>query len=500
MNRKMNILIVDDDLMMAKTLCDIMKAKGYEAEIANSAKEALKKLEDNKFDCVLSDIKMPDINGLELYRILQERFAHIPVILMSAYSSDNLVDEALEEGVISVLTKPLDLNLILNFISLLQKEKTVAIIDDDSEFSSALTDLLTIRNYNIVQINDTQGICNSITDEADIILLDMKLGNTDGLNVLVKIREKNPSLPVILVTGYRDSMSEKIEKAIEIGAYTCFHKPFSIQELSDALVGQIYQILLNLCTNAGHAMKDTGGILEVSLSDTDVLSEDIPPYSDLKAGKYIKLSVKDTGYGMEKGVLERIFEPFFTTKKRGEGTGMGLSVVHGIIKNHGGEITVYSEPGKGSIFYILLPVSDNIETVKEDISSCPVTGKGRILFIDDERDIVDLTEKMLTKLGYSVTATTSSLEALEIFKSRSLEFDLIITDQTMPELTGINLAREIFNICQEMPVIICTGLMDVLSAGKYDKFCIKEVIEKPVSMKKLAETIKKVIGTTGELR
>jgi PAS domain S-box-containing protein len=261
---------------------------------------------------------------------------------------------------------------------------------------------------------------------------------------------------------------------------------------------QIYQIVLNLCTNAGHAMKDKVGVLEVSLSDTELLSEDIPLYSDLKAGEYIKLSVKDTGHGMGKVVLERIFEPFFTTKERGEGTGMGLSVVHGIIKNHGGDITVYSEPGKGSIFNILLPVSDDMKTVKEEISGMVPAGKGRILFVDDERDIVELTEKVLIKLGYSVTATTSSMEALEIFKSHPAGFDLIITDQTMPELTGINLAGEIFKICRKMPVIICTGLMDALPHGKYDNFCIKEVMEKPVSMKKLAETIKKVIENKGE--
>jgi len=236
MKKKTNILIVDDDFMMAKTLCDIMKAKGYEAEMANSAKEALKKLEDRTFDCILSDIKMPDINGLEFYRIVQQKFAPIPVILMSAYSSDNLVDDALKEGVISVLTKPLDINLILNFISILQKEKTVTIIDDDSDFSSALGELLKIRNYNVVQINNPDNINSSVTDEADIILLDMKLGNIDGLDVFMKHREKNPSLPVILVTGCVDSMSQKIEKALEIGAYTCFYKPFSIKELSDALI------------------------------------------------------------------------------------------------------------------------------------------------------------------------------------------------------------------------------------------------------------------------
>ncbi|MEQ8188053.1 MAG: response regulator [Candidatus Eremiobacterota bacterium] len=257
--------------------------------------------------------------------------------------------------------------------------------------------------------------------------------------------------------------------------------------------GQIYQVILNLCTNAGHAMKNMGGTLEISLSDTELLSEDIHPYSELKPGKYIELSVKDTGHGMGKAVLDRIFEPFFTTKERGEGTGMGLSVVHGIVKNHGGFITVYSEPEKGTVFNIFFPSVDDTETVKEETFDTVLSGKGHILIVDDEKDIAALTEQMLAKLGYTVTAKTSAQEALDTFKSSPHNFDLIITDYTMPELTGLSLSSEILKIRPDMPVIICTGLFDSPTTERCAETGIKEILEKPVGIKKLSETVQKCI-------
>jgi DNA-binding NtrC family response regulator len=221
--------------MMAKTLCDIIKIKGYEADISSSGKEALEKLERNEYHCVLSDIKMPGMNGLELYKNIKKKFADLPVVLMTAYISPGLAEEALKEGVISVLTKPLDIKLILDFISRLKEEKIITIIDDEPEFCNVITDLLIERSYKVIQINDMDNIDKMVKDDADAILLDMKLDGTDGLEVLEKIRKKYPSLPVIIVTGYRELMAHKIEKALEIGAYTCFYKPFHMKELLGAL-------------------------------------------------------------------------------------------------------------------------------------------------------------------------------------------------------------------------------------------------------------------------
>ena len=182
---------------------------------------------------------------------------------------------------------------------------------------------------------------------------------------------------------------------------------------------QIHQVLMNLCTNAGHAMSENGGVLEVSLTDEELDVDFTAPQDDMAPGSYIKLTVSDTGRGMTSQVLEKIFDPYFTTKEEGEGTGMGLSVVHGIVKNCGGTIAIYSDPGKGTTFNVFLPIIDTKgePQVATDADKPLPTGTERILFVDDEKTLVDLGKLMLRRLGYKVVTRTSSIEALELFQS-----------------------------------------------------------------------------------
>ena len=221
---------------------------------------------------------------------------------------------------------------------------------------------------------------------------------------------------------------------------------------------QIHQIIMNLCTNAFHAMKGTGGVLKVILCNVEIdkSAENISP--SIKVGSYVKLRVEDNGCGIKQEIIDRIFEPYFTTKKEGEGTGMGLAVVHGIIKSYGGEIIAFSRPGEGTAFDIYLPrVEDNsIDSEKTAKSSLPY-GKEKILFIDDEIAIVDTSKNILKKLGYSVTGVTNSPEALDIFLQNPDKYDMVITDQTMPGITGSQLARKVMSIRPDIPIILCTG-------------------------------------------
>lgn len=258
---------------------------------------------------------------------------------------------------------------------------------------------------------------------------------------------------------------------------------------------QIHQVLMNLCTNAEHAMSDTGGVLTVSLTDVTVDTKFEARQLDLNAGNYIKLAVSDTGHGMAAEVKERIFDPFFTTKERGKGTGMGLAVVHGIVKSHGGTITVKSVPERGTTFELFLPVSQNIEKVTTDAGAELPTGNERILFVDDEKTLVDLGRQMLERLGYSVDSRTSSIEALELFKTQPDKFDLVITDMTMPNLTGEKLARELMRIRADLPVILCTGFSEQISESRAKKLGIKEFILKPLLMNKLAVTVRGVLDS-----
>ncbi len=256
---------------------------------------------------------------------------------------------------------------------------------------------------------------------------------------------------------------------------------------------QIHQVLMNLCTNAHHAMSEEGGVLEISLSEIELDSHTASRYPDLSPGKYARLTVSDTGYGMDKAVLKRIFEPYFTTKEVGKGTGLGLAAVHGILKDHGGEITVYSEPEKGTTFHVYLPVIEKAEEPeKKTLKSLP-TGHERILFIDDEPGLVDVGKQILEKLGYEVVAGTSSVEALELFRSEPEKFDIVITDMTMPQMTGDKLARKIMQIRPDIPIILCTGFSERITDDKAKKMGIKMFAMKPLVMRDLAVMVRKAL-------
>ena len=231
MNEDVRILVVDDDRRMARTLADIFRVKGYDVDTAYSAKEALEEIEKGEIDCVLSDIRMPEVSGVELYRAIRENNPGLPVVLMTAYSDDSLMKEGLEEGAITVLPKPLDINALLEFFSFLRKEHFVAIVDDDPDFCRILGDILEERDFSVTQHTDPRELLKRLDEKIHVILLDMKLGKTNGLDILKKIREKHPHMAVILVTGYRKEMMESIGDALAMGAHTCLYKPLQTEAL-----------------------------------------------------------------------------------------------------------------------------------------------------------------------------------------------------------------------------------------------------------------------------
>ncbi len=257
---------------------------------------------------------------------------------------------------------------------------------------------------------------------------------------------------------------------------------------------QIHQVLMNLCTNAAHAMRAKGGTLSVRISEAKEVSVD-PEHPDLNGGPYISLSVSDTGIGMDAAVMERIFDPYFTTKVQGEGTGLGLSVVQGIVKSHEGKITVSSTPGQGTTFRIFLPkILEQVEADAQDAEQIPPTGSGRILFVDDEQALADLGKEMLESLGYQVTALTSSRHALETFRACPDEFDLVITDMTMPDLTGRDLAKQVMEIRADIPVVLCTGFSDQINANQAQGAGICDFVMKPYVCATLAKSIRKLLN------
>jgi PAS domain S-box-containing protein len=257
---------------------------------------------------------------------------------------------------------------------------------------------------------------------------------------------------------------------------------------------QIHQILMNLCTNAFHAMRDNGGEMEVRLTRIQVSAGEAVEYSNLSPGPYIKLMVSDTGIGMEPQVMERIFDPYFTTKGAGEGTGLGLAVIYGIVKRYKGTIIVHSHPGKGSLFEVLLPSMEYADngTQTPEQETIP-GGKEKILLVDDEKNIVYTVQNMLTGLGYQVTSMTGSIEALETFHITPGSFDIIITDLTMPHLTGVDLSRQIKRIRSDIPIILCTGYSEMIDEKKIEDLGIQAFLMKPIGKRVLAETIRRLL-------
>jgi CheY-like chemotaxis protein len=272
---------------------------------------------------------------------------------------------------------------------------------------------------------------------------------------------------------------------------------------------QVHQIMMNLITNAYHAVEGSCGTIHVALKaaaggwnsrvtppafgeNDPSLVQEMP--GDLLADRYACISISDTGIGMDQALIDKIFDPYFTTKEQGKGTGLGLSVVHGIIKEHGGDIRVYSEPGKGTAFHVYLPLLEDAKDGKAAaVARKHPTGSESILLVDDEEPIVRMVQMMLERLGYRVTARMSSPEALAVFKADPGNFDLVISDRGMPNLTGEQLAVELISIRPGIPIILCTGFSDEADVQRASAMGIEGFLMKPVATGDLAEMVRKVL-------
>ncbi|MCP4746850.1 MAG: response regulator [Desulfobacteraceae bacterium] len=270
---------------------------------------------------------------------------------------------------------------------------------------------------------------------------------------------------------------------------------------SDALVKcdptQIHQIVMNLCANASQAM-EKGGLLTVKLTSQQLNDQLLKEHSIIKPGNYIKLTVTDTGHGIPEHHLESVFEPYFTTKKKEEGTGLGLSVIHGIVQSLEGGITIISEVGKGTTFEIYLPVIESGKPDNNHDYKQIQTGHESILFVDDEPIIAHMAHQYLDRLGYCVVSVASSSKALELIRSNPQQFDLVITDMTMPKITGDQLAKAIIEIRPDLPIILCTGYSKIITPEQAEALGIRAMQIKPLELKQFAHTVRRVLNEAGQ--
>jgi two-component system, cell cycle sensor histidine kinase and response regulator CckA len=308
-------------------------------------------------------------------------------------------------------------------------------------------------------------------------------------------QEKKPVRLDLLLKENLKFLRASIPSTIEID-----FNPDSGPVITMADPTQIHQIMMNLCTNAFQAMREKeGGRLKISVSVAVIEHDSIDDAGDeIKAGRYGQLTIEDNGPGIPSSVIPRIFEPFYTTKPKGEGTGLGLSVVSGIVKSHEGFIRVHSQMDQGTVFEVYLPLLASHET-KEPEKNLRILPHGhgeRILVIDDKTEIVNVHQKFLKQLGYEAISETDSLAALELFRQQPDYFQVVLTDQTMPNQTGLHLAKEIHNIRPDIPVILCTGYSDHLSEEKAKECGIWKVLLKPIELQEMADALAMVLKLT----
>lgn len=357
--------------------------------------------------------------------------------------------------------------------------------------------------------HDFNNILGIIVGNSDLADMAIPNGNPAGYNLeeirKACLRAKDMVMQILTFSRKTDhelkpvplgSVIKESLKLLRASIPTIIEIHHNISEENDTILGdatQVNQVLINLCTNASHAMRQDGGILEVLLKNVQVYPGDAEKIHHLKAGRYVRLTVRDTGHGISPDIKDRIFEPYFTTKEVGEGSGMGLAVVHGIVNTLGGAISVENNPSRGTTFQVYFPSYQGESEVEEKTLPSLAGGHGRVLLVDDEEAIVELGRTMLERLGYSVEAKTSSMEALDTFRKNPDLFDVVITDQTMPHMTGKTLAGEMISLRNDIPIILCTGYSELIDEDEAKAIGIREYASKPLAMNELARLVRKVL-------
>ena len=335
--------------------------------------------------------------------------------------------------------------------------------------------------------------CHVLTDLRGVLQAATRAKNLVKQILTFSRQQEGDRKPIELVAVFREGVKmlrSLIPQSIEI------REDFQVGEamvVADAT--QMHQIIMNLGTNAYHAMMESGGVLTTAMVKTFLTAED-PKIQNLhlEPGPFLILRISDNGIGMERSVMERIFDPYYTTKDKDRGTGMGLAVVHGIIKSHKGHITVYSEPGQGSTFQVYLPLAaDGVSENKEEPELRIYGGDERLLVVDDEKDVLTIEQRLLTGLGYRVTAVTRPHEALRLIREEPDRFDLVVTDMTMPSMNGAQLVKSILDICPDMPVVLCSGFSELMNEAKARAIGVRQYVLKPVMRIEIAQAVRRAL-------
>jgi len=541
------IVIADDEETFLYSTADLLRKQGYQCDCALDAAAAAELLRANDYDLLIADIKMPDNEELEFIQGIPLIAEDMPIILVTAYPSLYSAIQSVQLPVVAYMIKPIEFDELLvrvqrsikifrGFVEHKRAEEALREAHEELErrVGERTAELLKLNEQLKREIEERKqvekqlrqaqkmeaigtlagGIAHDFNNILAVILgfTEIALNMPEDtrtqhwLKQVLKAGERAKELVQQILAFSRETEQERKPVRItpilkETLKLLSASLPATIEIREDVAASgtilgdptQVHQVLMNLCTNAAYAMREEGGVLTVSQSDVELDVEAAARYPNLPPGSYLRLIVSDTGHGMDRAVMERIFDPYFTTKEPNEGTGLGLSVVHGIVQSYGGVITVDSEPGKGTSFHVVLPRIDREDTPKAETFAPLPTGNERILFIDDEKMLVEMGQEMLESLGYDVVALTNSLEALETFRAQPDRFDLVITDQTMPHKTGAELARELLRIRPDIPIILCTGFSEIITEKQAEATGIRRFLMKPILRREMAQTIRDLL-------